>query len=322
MSVTGTSRKAGLPEEDRAFQFRQPPEPVRNGSRLAVSLLLHLVAAAVMFSIRPTAELAVLATPRHVVLIAPSLAPAPVERPAPEPQRARRANPKKVAARNIPTPPLPPPPLKAAPRIFIAPPSRASAVPAISTATPKLVSPVEVALESKPALAAPELPRLAGPPIRTGVLDDARVAAPALAVRAKQAQSGFNATASPEAPAVASAKAAARTGGFGDASTARPTVKQDRAGQGDGSAIEILAKPRPAYTAEARRLRIEGEVLLEALFRASGEIQVLRLVRGLGHGLDESASEAARHIRFRPATRDGAAVDSSAIVHISFELAF
>jgi len=88
------------------------------------------------------------------------------------------------------------------------------------------------------------------------------------------------------------------------------------------STVEILSKPRPRYTTEARSAGIQGEVLLDVLFRASGESQVLRLVHGLGHGLDESAAEAARQIQFRPAGRDGLAVDSSAIVHISFELAF
>ena len=85
--------------------------------------------------------------------------------------------------------------------------------------------------------------------------------------------------------------------------------------------VEILSKPRPAYTAEARARNIEGEVLLEVQFSASGDVRVLRVVQGLGHGLDETALAAARGIRFRPATRDGAAVDSTAIVHIVFQLA-
>jgi hypothetical protein len=45
------------------------------------------------------------------------------------------------------------------------------------------------------------------------------------------------------------------------------------------------------------------------------------VVRGLGHGLDENAVAAAQAIRFRPAARDGAAVDSTALVHIVFQLA-
>jgi TonB family protein len=86
--------------------------------------------------------------------------------------------------------------------------------------------------------------------------------------------------------------------------------------------VEILSKPRPAYTEEARHLRIEGEVLIEVLFAASGQVRVLRTVRGLGHGLDESAIAAANAIRFRPAERSGVAADSTAIVHIVFQLAY
>ena len=86
--------------------------------------------------------------------------------------------------------------------------------------------------------------------------------------------------------------------------------------------VEILSKPRPAYTEEARGQRIEGEVLFEILFTAAGEVRVLRTVRGLGHGLDESAIAAAEAIRFRPAERAGVATDSTAIVHIVFQLAY
>ena len=86
--------------------------------------------------------------------------------------------------------------------------------------------------------------------------------------------------------------------------------------------VEILSKPKPAYTEEARRRQIEGEVLLEILFSASGQVRVLGTVRGLGQGLDESAIAAAEAIRFRPAERGGVPADSTAIVHIVFQLAY
>jgi TonB family protein len=86
--------------------------------------------------------------------------------------------------------------------------------------------------------------------------------------------------------------------------------------------LEILYKPRPEYTAEARRLRVEGDVSIEAVFEASGRIRVLRIVRGLGHGLDESAVTAAGAIRFRPAMKDGQTTDTVAMVHIQFQLVY
>jgi len=84
---------------------------------------------------------------------------------------------------------------------------------------------------------------------------------------------------------------------------------------------EILSKPTPLYTQEARSLRIEGEVLLEVVLEASGSPRVVRVVRGLGHGLDDNAVKAAEQIRFKPATRDGQPSDSTVVVHIIFQLA-
>jgi TonB family protein len=86
--------------------------------------------------------------------------------------------------------------------------------------------------------------------------------------------------------------------------------------------LEIVMKPKPAYTDEARRRQIEGEVVLEAEFTAAGVVRVLRVVRGLGHGLDEAAVAAAQGIRFRPAEREGAAVSTVAQVRMVFQLAF
>jgi TonB family protein len=69
-------------------------------------------------------------------------------------------------------------------------------------------------------------------------------------------------------------------------------------------------------------LQIEGEVVLEALFSASGRIRVMRVMNSLGHGLDESAIQAARGIRFRPAMENGSPRDMVAVVRIAFQLAY
>jgi TonB family protein len=84
---------------------------------------------------------------------------------------------------------------------------------------------------------------------------------------------------------------------------------------------EIISKPTPVYTQEARNLRIEGEVLLEVVLEASGSLRVVRVVRGLGHGLDDNAVKAAERIRFKPATKNGQPADSTVVLHIIFQLA-
>jgi len=85
--------------------------------------------------------------------------------------------------------------------------------------------------------------------------------------------------------------------------------------------VEILSKPKPVYTEEARGLRIEGDVVLEVTFLASAQVLVLGVVEGLGHGLDQAAIEAAKKIRFTPARRSGQAVDHTATLRVVFRLA-
>lgn len=118
-------------------------------------------------------------------------------------------------------------------------------------------------------------------------------------------------------------KEVVQTGGFNQAPTTAAPKAQQAAASPVATQVEVVYKPRPAYTDEARNLKIEGDVLIAVTFTASGQVQVERVVEGLGHGLDESAMAAARQIRFKPAkTADGQPVDSQAVVHILFELAY
>lgn len=86
--------------------------------------------------------------------------------------------------------------------------------------------------------------------------------------------------------------------------------------------VEIISKPNPIYTQEARALKLEGEVLLQVVFAADGQLRVLHVERGLGHGLDEAAIRAAQQIRYKPALRDGQPYDSLAMLHVRFQLAY
>ena len=120
-----------------------------------------------------------------------------------------------------------------------------------------------------------------------------------------------------------SRSAPVQTAGFGaqELSHAGPKVAPADSGPAT-SQVEIISKPSPIYTPEARQLRLEGEVLLEVMFSANGQLHVNRVVRGLGHGLDEAAMNAANHMKFKPALRNGSPVDSTAIVHVVFQLAY
>jgi TonB family protein len=117
--------------------------------------------------------------------------------------------------------------------------------------------------------------------------------------------------------------ATVQTAGFTSQEVARGTAPKTSADNGPAmTPVAILAKPNPAYSDEARALKIEGEVLLEVRFGANGSLQVIRVVQGLGHGLDENAMVAAKKISFKPAMRNGVAVDSTSIVHVVFQLAY
>ena len=85
--------------------------------------------------------------------------------------------------------------------------------------------------------------------------------------------------------------------------------------------LEVVSKPPVQYTAEARQLRVQGDVILRVTFTAAGQVIVQGVVHGLGHGLDEEARRVAQQIRFRPATRNGQAVDMTTNITITFQLA-
>lgn len=118
-----------------------------------------------------------------------------------------------------------------------------------------------------------------------------------------------------------SGAAVVRTDTFGVVPVAPAKVTRQEAVQSSTKPVEILFKPQPVYTDEARRLGLEGEVALSVVFQANGEIQVLGVLKGLGHGLEQAAVRAAKQIRFKPAQRDGQSVDFPATLRVVFQIA-
>jgi TonB family protein len=110
--------------------------------------------------------------------------------------------------------------------------------------------------------------------------------------------------------------------GFGDARQAAPEAPKPTLVQiaAETTPVSILSKPKPQYTDEARKQKIEGEVLLHVVFNANGRLEVKNILKGLGHGLDEAAVRAAQQIRYTPAKRGGQSVDIEAKLHIVFQL--
>jgi TonB family protein len=82
----------------------------------------------------------------------------------------------------------------------------------------------------------------------------------------------------------------------------------------------ILYKEKAKYTEEAERNRLEGKVILKVVFATDGNLTNIRAFSGLPDGLTESAIEAAKKLRFRPATRDDKPVNVEGNLEFTFKL--
>lgn len=86
------------------------------------------------------------------------------------------------------------------------------------------------------------------------------------------------------------------------------------------TAPAIVREVKPDYTEEGRRRHIEGDVVLEIVVRSDGSVGNVKLLQGLGAGLDERAVDAVRQWRFSPARRYGTPVDVIVEVAMEFKL--
>jgi TonB family protein len=84
---------------------------------------------------------------------------------------------------------------------------------------------------------------------------------------------------------------------------------------------EITAKPEPVYTREARRVGVQGIVILKVLLLADGKLDRIRVVRRLPYGLTENAIRAACGIKFKPAVKAGQQVPQWVTLEYGFRLA-
>ena len=83
----------------------------------------------------------------------------------------------------------------------------------------------------------------------------------------------------------------------------------------------LLYKPEPVYSEEAKSLHLEGNVSVRIRVTPDGTVQVLEIVHGLGHGLDEAARQAAQGTRFKPALdATGAPVPWEGVVTVKFQM--
>jgi protein TonB len=168
--------------------------------------------------------------------------------------------------------------------------------------------------ESKPRVAARGAARAAASPL---------AAAPAAAAAPVFTDIGISMdAASGEGVAVATAPKAPPPPKLLAVEPAKPKVLAAKAP--DCTEPLVKAKPerivRPEFTNEARTVGVDGRVVVEVIVDERGDVSSAKVVKGLGHGLDETSLQAAKRTHFQPATRCGKPVVAPFLLAMKFSL--
>jgi protein TonB len=204
----------------------------------------------------------------------------------------------------------PPKALREGPHTISSPlPKREAPKPIVAIPVPPEPKPVPLKAEPLPAVIAPIVAAPADSHTRTGVLEQTR------------------APIESHGPGTGGGVGIGTGTGIGEGSG--PGVGPGSGGGAGGgpyrpgSGIEaprLVREVKADYTEDARRRSLEGDVVLEIVVRSDGAVGDVKLLKGLGAGLDERAIQAVRDWRFSPARRLGAAVDVIVEVSVEFKL--
>ncbi|HEY3456852.1 MAG TPA: TonB family protein [Bryobacteraceae bacterium] len=279
----------------------------RSWQSYIVSGLAHVCAAALLVALTVPVVKRTERPSRSVALIAPVL-PQRISPPRFQPQH-------EVKLPVIPTRPAP----AALPK-FVPPPAAVKPVSRSANVIPEAPKAItlDVPQHAAPPLTA-ELPVAPKAEVHTGAFDQS-AATVTSATRRTVSVGAFGEESGAPGGGGGRGGGPVQLGGFGDQTAVNRAKQPGHPETSTYTPVEILFKPKPVYTKDARDARVEGEVSLEVVFLASGEIRVGRVLRGLGHGLDEAAQQAAALVRFKPAIRGGVPVDTPATIRITFAL--
>ena len=76
----------------------------------------------------------------------------------------------------------------------------------------------------------------------------------------------------------------------------------------------------PQYPDMARKARIAGMVIVEAIINKNGDVEQVKVIKGLPMGMSESAVEAVKQWKFKPGTMNGQPVDVIFNLTVNFKL--
>ncbi len=89
---------------------------------------------------------------------------------------------------------------------------------------------------------------------------------------------------------------------------------------GDVKAPQLINRVEPSYPEAARKARMEGVVILEAIITASGNVEDVKVLKSVNPLLDAAATRAVQQWKYRPATLNGRAVRVYLTVTVTFNL--
>ncbi len=89
---------------------------------------------------------------------------------------------------------------------------------------------------------------------------------------------------------------------------------------GDVKKPEKISSPPPSYTEIARKARIQGVVIVQAIIDKEGNVTNAKVLKGLPMGLDDEAIKAIKRWTFKPATLNGKPVDVYFNLTVNFRL--
>ena len=82
----------------------------------------------------------------------------------------------------------------------------------------------------------------------------------------------------------------------------------------------VISRVDPRYTKEASLAHMNGTVVVQAVIKTDGTVDVIRVVRGLPYGMTDSAIDALKQWKFRPGNKGGQNVDVALNIEINFIL--
>jgi len=89
---------------------------------------------------------------------------------------------------------------------------------------------------------------------------------------------------------------------------------------GEVKAPEKILSPQPQYTEIARKARIQGVVIVQAIIDKQGNVTNVKVLKGLPMGLEEAAVDAIKQWQFKPATLNGRPVTVYYNLTVNFKL--